>query len=142
MTHCQYHAAHNRATNSTIPIWGTAMLMGIKNGPLKLSEIVYPSPWPSSRRIPGRTLPVSGRARGNRLTQRGPLGLLDAEPVPGLRQLPGCMSDRTESSGSEPTHEEKFDEGTEKTDKKTKIKGMDKAKKTIARRQGAKKRLQ
>lgn len=76
--------------------WGVSELPN-KRGPLQSKDIVWPSPWPASRRIPDRTLPVAGRVRRILVQQTGPLGLLDKPPVPGLRDLPGCQSDHAEA---------------------------------------------
>lgn len=45
----------------------------LKEGPIRSSEIKLPTPWPATRRIPGQTLPPSGRCRFIKLTQCGPL---------------------------------------------------------------------
>lgn len=75
--------------------WGVTELSH-KRGPLKSEEIVLPSPWPPTRRIPGRTLPVAGRVRRILVQQTGPNGLLDKPPVPALRELAGCKSEHPE----------------------------------------------
>lgn len=87
MTHCSNKQAHTpNNVLREIPYWGLSG-QNATLGPIRSSEILVPCPWPETLRIPGQTLPIAGRCRRIKLTQCGPLGLLDTEPVPGLREL-------------------------------------------------------
>lgn len=108
-----------------MPVWGCCTF-GAKTGPLKAAEIVYPHPWPATRRIPGQTLPVAGRVRRVLLTQCGPHGLLDTPPVLGIRQLPGCMGDHQPDEAKPTDSNEKGDDKGKGKDKKGKGKGKGK----------------
>lgn len=131
MTHCSNQRKHNPEVRE-IPYWGLRGQNPIL-GPIYSSEILIPCPWPETLRIPGRTLPTAGRCRRIKLTQCGPLGLLDKEPVPGLRELrpyfPNAAPPRRSSNASDDKdNSNETITSTDSTEKKEKGKGKGKGK--------------
>lgn len=87
MTHCSNKTAHTADRGlREMPYWGLRGQHAIL-GPIRSSEILVPSPWPETLRIPGKTLPVAGRCHRIKLTRWGPMGIFETDPVPGLSEL-------------------------------------------------------